>query len=89
VFQVPRNRIHTGFPFSGIRKPVLACYKIKDKLYPNISVSKNAQNRFVREVQGFLENVTRRNRNPDTPKLGGVIRVFIWPAYAMNDFKAN
>ncbi len=52
-----------GSLFLGIRvpcsqKPVVACYEMKDKLYPDTSVSENEQKRFFRRVPCSLENRT-------------------------------
>jgi len=40
---------------SRSQEPVLTCYKIKDKLYPDTSVPEKAQKRFFSRVPGSLE----------------------------------
>jgi hypothetical protein len=70
-FSVPRNlrtRISAGSPFpeTGAREPVVNCSKIKDRLCPDICVSKNTRKRFFRRVPGSLTNGTLRNGNHDT-----------------------
>jgi len=54
--------------FSGIRELAVACYKMKDKLYPDTNGSKNAPKRFFKRVLGSLENGTRRNGNDSISK---------------------
>ncbi len=44
------TRTSAGFSFSGNWEPVVACYEMKDKLYPDTSVSQNAQKRFFRRI---------------------------------------
>ncbi len=61
------SEIRADSPFLGTQKSEVACHKMKDKLYPDTSVSENAQKRFFRRVPDSLENGTRRSGNPDTP----------------------
>jgi hypothetical protein len=42
--------IQADRPFLWTLEPVVACYKMKDKLYPKTSVSENAKKRFFRRV---------------------------------------
>ncbi len=45
------------------QEPVVACYKMKARLYLDTSVSENALKRFFRWVPGFLENRSPENLN--------------------------
>ena len=62
-------KIQAGSSFSGTRELIMTFYKIKDKLYSDTSVSKNAQNDFP---SGFRIPKERnpKERDPDTLRNG-------------------
>jgi len=61
LYQVPsckQWKFKSRSAFLGTREPVVACYKMKDKLYPDTSVRENAHKWFSMRVPGSLENGT-------------------------------
>jgi hypothetical protein len=66
-FRSAESGMRMNIPLMRTQKHIVTCYKMEEKMYPDIGVSKNQQKQCFSLVVGSLVNETIREKNSDVP----------------------